>query len=229
MQAIQDAQASEVDIARQTNAARQEGTLQTQAELGAAAAGARKAGEIGQAVGLEAFEKVGQIRANIGTLDAVVDAIDSGARSGQIESRFPTWNADTIALRNLGNQLGLDVVGSVTFGALSEGELRLAMQTALPTQMDEAELKQWVLDKKAAQEKLLGYMEQQARFLARPGNTIEKWLEVVDSQEGASTPAHSNLRRKPHSLRFRHTCNSLGGSKWPTFARSSQRRLIATA
>ena len=154
---------------------------ETGADAAAAVAGGTKAGTEGVSLGLQAFESLGPIRDNIANIDAAITALDDGAQTGQLASRVPTWNAATLELRNLQNQLGLDVIGSVTFGALSEGELRLALGTALPTNMQEDDLRDWLVRKKDAQEKLMGYMEEQARFLARPGNTLDKWLDRIDS------------------------------------------------
>ena len=80
------------------------------------------------------------------------------------------------------NQLGLDVVGSVTFGALSEGELNLALSTALPTGLEGPELVKWAEDKIEAQEKLSAYLEEQAVFLTQPGNTSADWLIKVKTE-----------------------------------------------
>lgn len=123
-----------------------------------------------------AFEQVGQIRTNNSILDEVVAAIDNGANTGLIASRFPTWNSATQVLRNAGNRLGLGVVSSVTFGALSEGELRLAKETALPTDLDQLELRQWVIDRQAAQNKIASQLESYIYFSERGGKESE-WLE----------------------------------------------------
>ena len=116
------------------------------------------------------------VQRNIGNLDSAISALEQGAQTGVIAERFPDWSASTIELRNLQRQLGLDVIGSVTFGALSEGELNLALETALPTQMQPAELIDWLKRKKSAQEKLATYLDDQINFLAE-GNTVEDWLK----------------------------------------------------
>jgi hypothetical protein len=176
--AIAAANQAGVDNTGNRAAAREGGTLRVRADLGAAAAGAAAAGEQGIKMAGDAFAQVGKIRSNISNLDAVVDAIDNGARSGAIDNLIPNWSASSIALQNAQRVLGLDVVGSVTFGALSEGELSLALSTALPLQMDEPDLRKWALAKKAAQTKLSGYLQEQATFLSRPGNTLDQWLRM---------------------------------------------------
>jgi hypothetical protein len=145
-------------------------------------AGGRKGAEIGQVAAQKAFESVGKVRQNIENLNSAVSALDRGARTGAIEGRFPNWRASSIELQNIQRQLGLDIIGSVTFGALSEGELNLALETALPTTMNERELKSWLQRKITAQTKLADYLSQQARFLSVPGRTLNDWLEQVEKK-----------------------------------------------
>jgi hypothetical protein len=84
------------------------------------------------------------------------------------------------------NRLGLDVISSVTFGALSEGEMSLAMETAVPRNLDEGALREWLLDKKAAQEKAAEALYQAAVYLGKPGNTLAKWLAEKGSAKGVA-------------------------------------------
>jgi hypothetical protein len=154
------------------------------ADIQALRSGARKAGEIGQTEAQKAFENVGKIRKNISNLDSAIAALDAGANTGVIASKFPNWKASTIELQNIQRQLGLDIIGSVTFGALSEGELSLALETALPLNMNEAELKDWLIRKKTAQTKLADYITDQARFLSVPGRTLGDWLQRAEQRGG---------------------------------------------
>lgn len=188
------------DIAAGTSRGRETGKLEGQAELGATVAGAREAGEQGMKLANEAFTAASKARSTVSNIDDAIDAIDDGATSGWLESRFPSWKTSTIELENAANRLGLDIIGSVTFGALSEGELNLAMRTALPLTLKGDALKAWLIDKRDAQMKLIGYMEEQARFLSQPGNTLGMWLENVNGraspQGEVSTPTST---RKPRS------------------------------
>lgn len=139
----------------------------------------------------QAFAEVGKIKKNISNINEAIDAIDKGANTGVIASKFPNITAASIQLANVRNQLGLDVIGSVTFGALSEGELNLALDTALPTTLSPKDLKTYLVNKKTAQEKLVGYLSKQATYLQKPGNTLAGWLEMVENQGGSapSVPA----------------------------------------
>jgi len=146
----------------------------------------------------QAFAEVGKIKKNIGNIDEAIAAIDAGANTGVIASKLPNITAASIQLANVRQNLGLDVIGSVTFGALSEGELNLALDTALPTGLAPKDLKTFLLNKKSAQEKLAGYLSKQATYLSKRGNTLAGWLEKVENQAAPSDiPADVVIRRKP--------------------------------
>jgi hypothetical protein len=158
-------------------------------ELQRERAGGRRAGTVGVDTALAAFERVGEIRTNIANLEEAKrlllpeDQGGGGANSGQLADLLPNWKASTIALENVKNRLGLDVVGSVTFGALSESELNMALNTALPTNMPEDQLIQWLDDKIKAQNKLMAYLNDQAIFLSDGDKTVGDWLRHVREKQ----------------------------------------------
>lgn len=174
---------------REIYGARREGTLGADIEMGGEAAAAVKAGENAQAAGMAAWEAIPQARASIPKLQRVIELIDAGADVGMISSQLPALNDATRELRNLQSQLGLDVIGSVTFGALNKSELDLALSTALPDNMGKDALKDWVRRKMVAQEKLASYMEEQARFLLQPGNTLTGWMDYISTNKQPAAPA----------------------------------------
>lgn len=179
---LNEARQAEAESRRAREAGATQGRLETQTTLGAEAAGATEAGKAAIQIGRQTFERLGPLRANIANLDRAIELIEEeGANTGVIAARLPNWNASTIELENLRNQLGLDVVGSVTFGALSESELALALNTALPTNLSEPELADWLRRKSDAQEKLADYLTQQARFLSTPGRTLDQWIDFTES------------------------------------------------
>jgi len=131
------------------------------------------------------FESIQSLDKNIRNIDKAIAALQEGARTGPIVSRFfPSIREASVKLDQIRNELGLDVVGGVTFGALSKGELDLALNVALPTNLPPDELSQWLQDKKTAQEKLRAYFAAQIDFLDQEGNTIAKFLRQQERQVG---------------------------------------------
>lgn len=133
----------------------------------------------------EQYEK---IQTNIGTIDEAINIIQKGIDEnkylgvGPIQKYFPKWTEASAQLQNVANRMGLNVVSSVTFGALSEGELKLAMTTAVPSNLTGPELLQWMKEKKASQEKLGNYLRSASLFISsqRPDgtyNTVQDWMK----------------------------------------------------
>jgi hypothetical protein len=182
--AILEANKYGVKIQTARSGGREAGTLGARSELGAEAAGATEAGKVAIKIGTDTFARIGPLRANIGRLDRAIELVEEeGANTGVIASLLPNWNASTIELANLQSELGLDVIGAVTFGALSKGELDLALTVALPTNLTEGKLVDWLERKRDAQDKLADYLQDQARFLTTPGRTLDQWIDFTESGE----------------------------------------------
>jgi len=117
------------------------------------------------------FANIGNINKNIRNIDRAITALEGGASTGAIESRFfPSIRESSVILDQIQGELALDVVGSVTFGALSKGELDLARATALPTNLQPPELITFLQEKRIAQEKLRAYYDSQIQFLDQGGS-----------------------------------------------------------
>lgn len=121
------------------------------------------------------FDTITKITSGISNIDRAISAIDKGAGVGAVEKLWPSIKAASVELDNIRGQMALDVVGATTFGALSKGELDLAKDIALPTGLDTAELKVYLQEKKAAQEKLKSYYNEQIQFLDQ-GGTVAGFL-----------------------------------------------------
>ena len=136
----------------------------------------------------KAFETIPKIQGNVRNIDRALSALDAGAKTGAIQRFLPSITSASKQLDQIQNELGLDIVGATTFGALSEGELKLALETALPTGLDEPALKQWLMDKKVGQEKLIAYFQDQIDFLDQGGTVpqfVRRQKRLADSRQEA--------------------------------------------
>lgn len=160
-----------------------------------------KASKLGQGAGAQANKSITQlapITKNISNLRRVIELVGDGAETGPISDMFPSFKQSSIELQNVANNLGLDVLGSVTFGSLSAEELKLALRTGLPTNLNGPGLVKWANEKITAQEKLKTYLEDQAIFLSESGNTQADWLEL----QRDSKPAKRNKVYNPQTGRI---------------------------
>ena len=160
--------------------------------------GTKKAAALSMKIAGEAWESLGKVDKNIRNVDDAIAAIDAGANTGPIYKMLPSISAASVELDNIQNRMGLDVIGTVTFGALSKGELDLALSTALPTGLKPPELRKWLLGKRSAQAKLSKYLTSAAIYLGKPGNTVSKWAEMQKSKGAANVDDKVNRALKKY-------------------------------
>jgi len=179
----------------------------------AQASGALDAGAVAFATGqaTDRSKRITEIGSIIGTAEGkqaiygdIITAIDDGAQTGYLEDFFPSMTEATVALNNLQGELGLNVLQSTTFGALSASELKFALSTALPTSMEPEALRRWVVRKQEAQRKLIDYLYAVGEWV-RGGGTIGSWqVDQRKKQKGKTPqqkPTASNLDFLPEEER----------------------------
>lgn len=156
--------------------------------------GTTEAAKFQQKSANDAFEKADALTAQIATIDRAIAEIDGGAQRNVLLNMLPDITAKAGGLNSALRQMGLDVVSSVTFGALSQSELDIAMATAYPPNANEQELRIFLVKRKEALEKLRAYTEEAASFLLNPNNTKADWMEIVrarrdqQASEGMTNP-----------------------------------------
>lgn len=124
----------------------------------------------------EAMKQASAIESKLPLYQDIIRSIDEGADSGIIMSRLPATNEATAALRSAANQLGITVINSATFGALSESELNLALSTEIPQNLTPERLRQYVAKRFEAQAKLANEIRNKARRLATSGMTYTDYI-----------------------------------------------------
>jgi hypothetical protein len=102
--------------------------------------------------------------------------VDSGL--GLLGQLLPDALVDesAVALRKIGSELGIAVINSATFGALSEKELKLALSTNLPMGLNRMELIGFIKAKQKAQKKYRRILETRADELA--GRTVSEYRAI---------------------------------------------------
>ena len=158
-----------------------------------------------QATEEEAAKRAGELRAKrvefaVNTIDnlnselRLLDKLESlYEREGEdfnpnswVQRNLPTVSGAAAEFDQIMGEFGLGKVSSVTFGALSEGELNLAMRTAFPPGGSRGETLEYAKRKKNATIKLMNEMRKMVRFFEN-GGTQSEWLdkqeEIRESRE----------------------------------------------
>ena len=96
-----------------------------------------------------------------------INEIDAGADATYFRRFTPVFfqNPATVEFNQIAARLGLDVVGSVTFGALSQAELRVAMRTAVPDFKSNEQARAWFVEQLAAERALASELAEFQRYM----------------------------------------------------------------
>jgi len=138
--------------------------------------------------GFAAFERASTIDESLTKLEAARKAVNNGASSGVMAGFFPSFNAATTALRTTANSLGIDIINSATFGALSEKELQLALSTGLDLSLQGEELKTHIAEKIAAQTKMRDWLMSQAKTLTQGDTTYSSYIQKYNAEKPRANP-----------------------------------------
>ncbi len=149
------------------------------------------------------FEGINKINRGIRNIDNAIRLLNEGAGVGPIEKFFPSFKASTVELQNIIKRMGLDVVGSVTFGALSKGELDLALEVGLPEGLDTPELISHLERRRDLQVRLKSGLDDLMQHLDTGGTIAgfsrrkERELDQAQPtpQPGTATPAAQRIGR----------------------------------
>lgn len=129
-------------------------------------------------------ERIQNIDKSIRNFDKAIAAIDKGAKTGALQRFAPTVRASTAELEQIQNLLALDVLNSATFGALSEKELEVVKETAMPEKLSPPELREWFELRKSGEQKLRKYFKEQINHLDQ-GGTVASFLRMKDRENAA--------------------------------------------
>ena len=152
--------------------------------------------------GEEVFAQFNLIDRQIQDFQRVGELVDDGAKTGFIRKFLPSTDAATSELRNITNKMGIDIINSATFGALSATELRLALETGFDSNLSGDALVKYIQSKIAAQTKLRNALMPEIQMLLG-GSGLKAYANYkIDNRKrhDAAQDAFSDLKKINPSL-----------------------------
>jgi len=152
--------------------------------------------------GEEVFAQFNLIDRQIQDFKRVGELVDEGAKTGFIRKFLPSTDAATSELRNITNKMGIDIINSATFGALSATELRLALETGFDANLKGDALVKYIQSKIAAQTKLRNALMPEIQMLLG-GSGLKAYADYkIDNRKrhDAAQDAFSELQKFEPSL-----------------------------
>ena len=142
-------------------------------------------------VGKEIFDQIPSVSSSILNFNDAIELVNSpDAKTGPIYDMLPSFRENAVKLDNLVNRSGLDIIGAYTFGALSESELKFALNTAIPTSLKPEALGKWLTKKRDSQIKVRDALEEAAIFLSDGENTLSDYTKkrIKDRKSNKQKP-----------------------------------------
>lgn len=147
--------------------------------------------------GQEMFSRATTLDTMLSRLGDAYQALERGGKSGIFQQYIPAFDESTAALQTAATSLGIDIINSATFGALSESELKLALKTGLPMSLGEEALKTYIKRKVAAQAKLRDELLKQARALTSGTMRYSEFTQKYQPKGGTEVFMGSGGANKP--------------------------------
>lgn len=177
-------------------------TSQQSSDIEGAAATQRYDIDRGVKKGEEVFAQFNLVDRQIQDFQRVEELVDEGAKTGFIRKFLPSTDAATSELRNITNKMGIDIINSATFGALSATELRLALETGFDSNLAGDQLVDYIQRKISAQTKLRNALMPEIQMLLG-GSGLKAYADYkIDNRKrhDAAQDAFSELKKMNPSL-----------------------------
>jgi hypothetical protein len=106
------------------------------------------------------------------------------AISGWITNMLPNFKSEQAVIKSTANLMGIDVINMATFGALSEREMKMAMQTNLDTDLSPRELYKQIVEMVESRQKLAQEMYERSRRISELGSWKAYQKEFAMERQG---------------------------------------------
>ena len=152
--------------------------------------------------GDEVFSQFNIIDQQIQNFQRAGELVSEGAKTGFIQKFLPSTSAATTELRQIANTMGIDIINSATFGALSATELRLALETGFDQNLSGDALVEYIQNKIAAQTKLRNSLMPEVQMLLG-GSGLKAYADYKmenSKRHDAAQSAFSQIQQNNPSL-----------------------------
>lgn len=152
---------------------------------------AEEAGKNIEDVKKSMFDSDQNINSQIGLYQQALQALDQGAYTGWANQYFPSLRDSTLQLENVRNAIGLDVASTSKLQPISNSDLQIIMNTAIPMYQSEPGVRQFLTDKIAALTKAKKVSAEGVKYFDKKDSSLSGWLDYYNKEY--PTPQPGNL------------------------------------
>lgn len=118
----------------------------------------------------------------IGLYQQALAMLEQGAETGPVDQLLMSFRPQTVELLNLQKQIGLAALANTNLTPVSNVDLQVIMESAIPLGLDRPQAMDWVKRKITALEKTNLYTDATIRYFDRPGASMSKWIDEGAAQ-----------------------------------------------
>lgn len=126
------------------------------------------------------------------TYKDAIEQLDKGAETGIIYGMLPSIDTNALILDNIASEAGFSLAKSGG-GIITEADMDWGMRTAIPRKLPPQELKTFLLNKVAAQDKIAKNLEEAIMFLGDGTKTLPDWYKFKKGQAKISEMTDEQL------------------------------------
>lgn len=146
-----------------------------------------------QAIKTDYFNQLATARSTKNLYEQALKQLEAGAGTGFLESRLPNFTNAAALLENVRQQIGLNVLTDSKLTPVSNADLQVVMNAAIPFEAGEEAVKQWVKDKITAYDKLIPVLDKGVRHF-EGGKSMSSWLdENTWNKKASPSPGASDV------------------------------------
>ena len=146
-----------------------------------------------QAIKTDYFNQLATAKSTKNLYEQALKQLEAGAGTGFLESRLPNFTNAAALLENVRQQIGLNVLTDSKLTPVSNADLQVVMNAAIPFEAGEEAVKQWVKDKITAYDKLIPVLDKGVRHF-EGGKSMSSWLdESTWGRQASPTPGASDV------------------------------------
>ena len=160
--------------------------------------------------GEEVFNQFNLIDKQIQDFRRIGELVDEGAKTGFVEKFLWSTDASTTELRQIANKMGIDIINSATFGALSATELRLALSTGFDQNLKGDQLVDYIQRKISAQTKLRNALMPEVQMLLG-GSGLKQYADYKINNRKRHDAADKSFSK------LQKIISDLTKAEWETF------------
>ena len=124
--------------------------------------------------------------------DEAIALLDQGADTGVIYDKLPSFTEQALLLDNIRRRAGFNLA-KAGGGTITDADIEFGLSTAFPTGLQPEALKDWLIRKRDAQQKIINTLQETVNYLGGGDKTLQDFYKHQASKNKVQTMSDDEL------------------------------------